>query len=288
MDISDNCLKRLKHENNKSDKHEGGVGKTTLSVNICDCLSRRHGQRVLLIDIDPQFNATQCLMTPEEYISHIKTLGDTIINIFERVARQVVNTVDGISEKQAKKLNEIRPINIKQNFDLLPGNLELYRIEMSPGEGRENRLHKFLQELEKEKLYDIVIVDTPPTPSIWMTSALLASDYYLIPVKTDPISFTGIDLLQGIIDDKKENLDLKIECIGVVLTMVEAGTLVYNQAIEFLSDSKWAKYKYVKGMPKRTAIARNQMSKIFILDLDDYDAKSALSGITDELIQRLS
>lgn len=267
---------------------KGGVGKTTLSVNICDCLSRRHGQRILLIDIDPQFNATQCLMTPEEYITHVKTPGDTIINIFERVVRQMVNTVDGISERQAKRLNEIRPIKIKANFDLLPGNLELYRIEMSPGEGRENRLHKFLQELEKENLYDIVIIDTPPTPSIWMTSALLASDYYLIPVKADPISFTGIDLLQGIIDDKKENLDLKIECIGVVLTMVEAGTLVYNQAIEFLSSSKWAKYKYVKEMPKRTAIARNQMSKIFILDLDDYDGKTAISGITDELIQRLS
>lgn len=266
---------------------KGGVGKTTLSVNLCDCLARRHGHRILLVDIDPQFNATQCLMSPEEYIQHRQGGLDTIINIFDRTTRPIVSTVDGMGEQQAKKLNEIRPIQVKANFDLLPGNLELYRIEMSPGEGRENRLNKYLQELEKEDMYDTVIIDTPPTPSIWMTSALLASNYYLIPVKPDPISFTGIDLLQGIIEDKKENFDLKIECIGVVLTMVEDSTLVYQQAVEFLSGSKWAKYKYVKELPKRTAIARNQMSKSFILDLDDYNGKSSITGIVDELLLRI-
>lgn len=266
---------------------KGGVGKTTLSVNLCDCLARRHGHRVLLVDIDPQFNATQCLMSPEEYIQHRKDKLDTIINIFDRTTRPIVSTVDGMGEQQAKKLNDIKPIQVKANFDLLPGNLELYRIEMSSGEGRENRLNKYLQELEKEDLYDTVIIDTPPTPSIWMTSALLASNYYLIPVKPDPISFTGIDLLQGIIEDKKENFDLKIECIGVVLTMVEDSTLVYQQAVEFLTSSKWARYKYVKELPKRTAIARNQMSKSFILDLDDYNGKSSITGIVDELLQRI-
>lgn len=267
---------------------KGGVGKTTLTVNICDCLVRRHNLKVLLVDIDPQFNATQCLLSPEEYIDHLKQGKDTILNIFDRASRPVVNSVEGIAEKQPKKLNEIEPIEVSNNFFLLPGNLELFRIEMSPGEGRENRLNKYLQELQKTAQFDIVLIDTPPTPSIWMTSALLASNYYLIPVKADPISFTGIDLLQGIVNDKKENFDLKIECCGVVLTMVEEGTLVYQQAVEFLSKSNWAKYKYVKELPKRTAIARNQMSKVFILDLDDYNGKSALSGIVDELLQRIN
>jgi chromosome partitioning protein len=267
---------------------KGGVGKTTLSVNICDCLAKRHGQKVLLIDIDPQFNATQCLMSPEEYINHRKDNHDTILNIFDRANRQVVSIVDGISDKSPKKLNEIRPIKVANNFDLMPGNLELYRIEMSAGDGRENRLHKYLQELQKENIYDIIIIDTPPTPSIWMTSALLASNYYLIPVKADPISFTGIDLLQGIIDDKKENFDLNIECCGVVLTMVEAQTKVYQQAIDFLSKSRWAKYKYDREIPKRTAIANYQLSKSFILDIGDPESKSALSGIVDELLSRIS
>ncbi|WP_347159412.1 ParA family protein [Pontibacter chitinilyticus] len=267
---------------------KGGVGKTTLSVNLCDCLARRHSHRVLLIDIDPQFNATQCLMNPEEYIEHRKNDIDTITNIFDRSSRQVVNTVNGIEEKQAKKLEEIMPTQIHENFDLLPGSLELYRIEMSSGEGREHRLNRYLEILKESDQYDTIIIDTPPTPSIWMTSALLASDYYLIPVKPDPISFTGIDLLQSIIDDKKENYALKIQCAGVVLTMVEDTTLVYRQAVETLSNSKWAKYKFEKELPKRTAIARTQMSKNFILDLDDSTAKTSIAGIVDELIRRIN
>jgi chromosome partitioning protein len=267
---------------------KGGVGKTTLSVNICDCLVRRHGQKVLLVDIDPQFNATQCLMTPKDYIAHRQKNRDTIVNIFDRSSRPMVSTVDGIEPSQPKALIDIETLEIKDNFHLLPGNLELYRIEMSPGEGRENRLHKYLQELEKEEQFDLVIIDTPPTPSIWMTSALLASDYYLIPVKADPISFTGIDLLQSIIDDKKENFDLTLECAGIVLTMVEIGTIVYSDAVNFLSKSKWAKYKFTKEMPKRTAIARQQLSGGFILDIGDYESKVAISGIVEELIKRIS
>lgn len=157
---------------------------------------------------------------------------------------------------------------------------------MTPGEGRENRLNKFLIAIKEKYNFDYVIIDTPPTPSIWMTSALLASEYYLIPVKPDPISFTGIDLLQSIIDDRKENLDLKIKCCGVVLTMVEDQTRVYKDAIKFLSTSKWSKYKYAKELPKRTAIARTQLDKTFILDLNDAQASSAITGITDELVRR--
>jgi chromosome partitioning protein len=119
-----------------------------------------------------------------------------------------------------------------------------------------------------------------------MTSALLASDYYLIPVKPDPISFTGIDLLQSIIDDKKENFDLQIKCCGVVLTMVEPNTKVYSQAIDFLSKSRWASFKFAKEIPKRTAIANHQLSKTFILDIGDTEAKSSISGIVDELLDR--
>lgn len=266
---------------------KGGVGKTTISVNIADCLSRREGAKVLLIDIDPQFNSTQCLLSPEEYVKHLKEGKDTIVNVYDRSIRPTVGAIEGVSVKDPKKLKDIKPVKVKENFFLLPGNLELYRIEMTPGEGRENRLNKYLQEINKEYSFDYVIIDTPPTPSIWMTSALLASAYYLIPVKPDPISFTGIDLLQSIIEDKKENLDLGIKCCGIVLTMVEKDTKVYKNAINYLDGSRWKKYKFTTELPKRTSIARDQLNKIYILDLEDAHAKSSIVGITSELISKV-
>lgn len=266
---------------------KGGVGKTTLAVNIAHCLATRHQLKVLLIDIDPQFNATQCLMSPGEYIDHLGNERDTILNIFDSNTRPIVKVVDGIDEKYPKILESIEVIQVIDNFKLLPGNLELYRMEMSSGEGRENRLKKYLVFAAKENLYDFVIIDTPPTPSIWMTSALLASDFYLIPVKPDPISFTGIDLLQSIIESKKDNYDLRIKCAGVVLNMVDRRTIVYKDAVANLKSGKWAKYKYSKEIPQRTEIARTQTSKTFILDLSDSDSKIALTGIVDELISKV-
>ncbi len=266
---------------------KGGVGKTTLSVNVADCLATRHSSKVLLIDIDPQFNSTQCLMSTDEYVDHLKNKKDTIINVYDRNVRPLISSVHGTEEKEPKKLDDINPIKIKNNFYLLPGNLELYRIEMTPGEGRENKLNKYIKTINEKYEFDYIIIDTPPTPSIWMTSALLASDYYLIPVKPDPISFTGLDLLQSIINERKENLDLKIECCGIVLTMVEPATKVYSDAVSFLNSGRWKKFKFAKELPKRTKIARTQMSKTFILDLDDSDAKLSLSGITSELIKRV-
>ncbi|MEN5380711.1 ParA family protein [Sphingobacterium kitahiroshimense] len=267
---------------------KGGVGKTTLSVNLCDCLARRNKAKVLLIDIDPQFNSTQCLMSTDEYINHLKNKRDTIINVYDRNVRPIISTVDGINDTEPKKIDEIEPILIKENFYLLPGNLELYRIEMSPGEGRENKLNKYIKSINEKYDFDYVIIDTPPTPSIWMTSALLASDYYLIPVKPDPISFTGLDLLQSIINERKENLDLKIECCGVVLTIVEPNTLVYSEAVNFLEGGRWKKYKFAKELHKRTKIARTQMSKTFILDLDDPQSKLNLVGIMNEMLKRIN
>lgn len=266
---------------------KGGVGKTTLSTNICHCLSKRNNKKVLLIDIDPQFNATQCLFTGEEYIQHLKDNKDTIVSVFEE-KRNIARTVEGLSKKQSKELKEISPVQVKNNFYILPGHLELYRIEMAAGSGKENRLKRYIQEIATRIKIDFVIIDTPPTPSIWMTSALIASDYYLIPVKPDPISYTGIDLLKTIIDDKKEDFDLKIKCIGLVFTMVEReDSIVYKSALSKIESEEWKRYKYRKYLPKRTDVAKYQLNKSFILDRDDRSLNTALVGIVDELIERI-
>lgn len=266
---------------------KGGVAKTTLSVNIADCLSRRYSKRVLLIDVDPQYNATQCLMKPEEYYIHKTSNKETIIDIFERESHIEISVVEGNEEKDPSAMSEIKPISVKEKFDLIPGALDLYRIEMSAGEGKEFGIKQYLTTVEDK--YDYVIIDTPPTPSVWMTSALLASNFYLIPTKADPISITGIDLLYTIIETKMRRYGLtNLKCCGVVLAVVERGTVNYQNAQGNLNkNDRWKNKLYTYSLCKRVAMARQQLNQKFILDMDDTQIKSDLNNIVKEMLTRI-
>lgn len=267
---------------------KGGVGKTTLSTNVAHCLATRENSKVLVVDIDPQFNATQCFFSGDKYIEYLKNKGKTILDLFqENVAN--ISTVDGVTETKSFNYSYIKPVQILENLYMLPGNLNLYQIEISAGSGKENRLKKYLDEINKIYHFDYVIIDTPPTPSIWMVSALLASDYYIIPVKPDPLSYTGIELLQNIISRKKRDLDLNIKCMGIVLTIVEEGTIVFNKCIETIGKNNQLKdLLYKKYLKKRTDIAKFQLNQQFILDQSKDDVKLSLTGIVQEMIKRIN
>ncbi len=267
---------------------KGGVGKTTLAVNMADFLVKRYSKKVLLIDVDPQFNATQCLLQGADYVSHIENGGTTIIDIFNYKKSVSVSVVKGISEKEVLPYENIHPYSTSRGFDLVPSQLDLFRFEMAPGQGTENRLKNYLNHIRETKEYDICIIDCPPTPSVWMTSALIASDYYLIPSKPDPISMTGLDLLEGIIKERKENYGCACKCGGLVLTIVETTTHVYKEAISYFSKSpKWGPYLYKSVMLKRTAVVKNQLSGTFILDVGDSDLSRQFSGIAQEFLMRV-
>ena len=267
---------------------KGGVGKTTLSTNVAHCLATRENCKVLVGDIDPQFNATQCFFSGDKYIEYLKNKGKTILDLFqENVAN--ISTVDGVTGIKSFNYSDIKPVKILENLFMLPGNLNLYQIEISAGSGKENRLKKYLDEINKIYHFDFVIIDTPPTPSIWMVSALLASDYYIIPVKPDPLSYTGIELLQNIISRKKGDLDLSIKCMGIVLTIVEEGTIVFNKCMETIGKKKQLKdLLYKKYLKKRTDIAKFQLNQQFILDQSKDDIKLSLTGIVQEMLKRIN
>ncbi|WAX97308.1 ParA family protein [Aminobacter sp. NyZ550] len=264
---------------------KGGVAKTTLATNLADALVKREDCKVLLVDLDPQFNATQCLLSGEEYVQRRQEGGHTIVTIFDDSPAPVsaVN-LDAITPKL--DLGQIKPWKVKDGFDLIPGDLELYRLEMAAGQGREQRLRRYLEAIKADEVYDFVIIDTPPTPSHWMMAALLASSGYLVPVKPEPLSRTGIDLLRGVVERCSNNHGHPIECLGVVLTIVETNTVVYREAIEFLDkNGVWKGKRFKNVLPKRTKLAAKQGSQKLILDLDDTTLKSHLAGIAREFLE---
>lgn len=267
---------------------KGGVGKTTLAVNIADFLVKRHSKKVLLIDVDPQFNATQCLLKGDDYVAYIERGGTSIIDIFNYQKSASVSVVSGAVEKQPVPFSTILPCKTERGFDLIPGRLDLFRFEMASGQGTENRLKNYLNHIRKVGEYDICIIDCPPTPSVWMTSALIASDYYLIPSKPDPISMTGLDLLEGIIKERKENYGCSCKCAGLILTLAETNTKVLKEAVTyFSSDAKWKPYLYKSMFLKRTNVARGQLDGTFIFDIGDSDLSRNFSGIVQEFLKRV-
>ena len=99
---------------------------------------------------------------------------------------------------------------------------------------------------------------------------------------------TGLDLLEGIIKERKDNYGCRCKCIGLVLTMVETNTTIFNETVKYFSNSeKWKKYLYKSYLLKRTAVAREQLNGKFISDIEESELNLRFSGIVQELLRRL-
>ena len=267
---------------------KGGVGKTTTALNVADYLARVEEKKVVVLDVDPQFNATQCLFTPEEYVDLLKKGDDTVLNVFDAQISSLASVVAGAAMPEPKELSKIKLIK-KGLIWTLPGNIDLYRLEMIAGEGREFSLKRFIDEAIVPQGFDYVIIDTPPTPSIWMTSALIASNYYVIPVRPDPLSMIGIDLLRSIIERRRQTYGLKISSLGVVFTMVERpDSVIFSNAKANLAGNAYWKDKVFKAYtPKRADLARAQLDQPFMMLMDDFDLRLNLRKLVTEMLEKI-
>ena len=215
---------------------KGGVGKTTLAVNIAYGLALLHKKNVLIVDADPQFNATQYLLEIDEYLAHVEDpKKGTLKDIFVPKTPGPVHTVTGTARTVNKSKMPLaacscRVFNGNQGgrLDLIPSTLNLMEIETSK-RGTESKLRAYLK--EKATGYDYVIIDCPPTISIFTQAVLLASDKYLVPIKPDPLSVVGLPLLERWLQEYTEDHGLEIEAVGLVFTMVRGPTPMAMMAV---------------------------------------------------------
>lgn len=206
---------------------KGGVGKTTSSVNLSACLAYL-GKKVLLIDIDPQGNATSGVGVNK---------GDVDQCIYEVLIEDVdVKTI-------------IRETKV-ENLHVVPATISLAgaEIELVSTISREARLKNALSEVKND--YDYVIIDCPPSLGLLTLNSLTASDSIIIPVQCEYYALEGLSQLLSTIRlvQKHLNHDLMIE--GVLLTMLDART---NLGIQVIEEVK----KYFQEKVYRTIIPRN-------------------------------
>jgi chromosome partitioning protein len=194
---------------------KGGVGKTTLCIGIGEYLANYEGKKILLIDLDPQFNTTQSIMDlvnqAEEYMNDYRHR-ITIRKIFEDTKT--------ISERP--KIPSVSEVILKfesePNIDLICGTIDIIKDDTS-NKSLYKRLNKFINEHKLKELYDYIFIDCPPTISFYTDAALFASDYYIVPAKIDRYSILGIRLLNTVISNLMYDEELEITPLGIVYTM---------------------------------------------------------------------
>lgn len=206
---------------------KGGVGKTTTSVNLGACLAYI-GKKVLLVDIDPQGNATS-------------GIGIEKADVNQCIYDVLVDDVEAIKV--------IKPTAV-ENLFAIPATIQLAgaEIELVPTISREVRLKRALEEVKDQ--FDYIIIDCPPSLGLLTLNALTAADSVLIPVQCEYYALEGLSQLLNTVRlvQKHLNHDLTIE--GVLLTMLDARTNLGLQVIEEIK-------KYFQDKVYKTIIPRN-------------------------------
>ena len=188
---------------------KGGVGKTTTSVNLSACLGEL-GQRVLLIDIDPQGNATSGLGIDKGKIE--KSIYDVL--------------VDDIPIKDTVIGTEV------DNLKVLPATIQLAgaEIELVASMSRETKLKKAIDKIKNE--YDFVIIDCPPSLGLLTINSLTAANSILVPIQCEFYALEGLSQLLKTITLIQDNLNQDLVLEGVVLTMFDSRTNLSGQVVQ--------------------------------------------------------
>ena len=248
---------------------KGGVGKTTTAINLAVGLASAD-QRILLVDLDPQGNATSGLSTPD-VLSTVRASQKTIYEVISGS----VDLKDAI-------------VKVREHVFVVPSGPDLVgaEVELATVEGREQRLKQILAPVRDD--YAFILIDSPPSLGLLTLNALVAADSVLVPMQCEYYALEGLSALLGTITKVRQALNAKLRIEGVVLTMFDArNRLSHEIAREVAKHLPTDVFQAV--IPRNVRLSESPSHGLSIFE---YDPKSsgaeAYRGLAVELLARIA
>ena len=244
---------------------KGGVGKTTTAINLAACLAEK-GNKILVIDIDPQGNTTSGLGINK------KKLKETVYDMM-------------LGECT---LEECKAKSCMKNLDVLPSDVDLAgaEIELIGVDNREFILKKLIDPVRD--LYDFIIIDCPPSLNMLTVNAMTTANTVLVPIQCEYYALEGLSQLIHTIDLVQKRLNPDLEMEGVVFTMYDARTNLSMQVVENVKNNL-KQYIFKTLIPRNIRLAE---APSYGMPICKYDSKSAgaeaYMNLAEELIKKNS
>lgn len=255
---------------------KGGVGKTTLAVNFA-AYCGRGGLKTLLIDLDPQTNATLSCVSYEDWQAHAKENG-TVANL---LGVRGHTSGDGAN----KDARDVVIEEVFENVDLIPSHLDLFTVDLDLGaaSAREKILKRALSGVVED--YDVVVCDCPPNLTIPTQNAIAMSSHYVIPVSPDFLSSIGVGLLKNRIAVLADALEVEIEPVGIVISRVGRTSYYRERTIQTLREE----FDDVldTSLVERSKVSEGTETQTNVFGCGDASAVSEFTAVSVEILEKL-
>jgi chromosome partitioning protein len=258
---------------------KGGVGKTALAVNFAAYCGAQ-GKKVLLVDLDPQTNATfSCIRLPE-WEAHARDNG----TVADLLGVRQHTTADGTQRAVASVVRR----DVFQRVDLIPSHLDLFTVDLDLGgtTARETKLRRALGTAIND--YEVVVCDCPPNLTIPTQNALAISttSHYAVPISPDYLSLVGVGLLLNRVARLSEELELTLTLAGIVLSRV-GRPAEHREATKASIRERFGNQVLDAEIKERAVVADSAAKKSPIYQMGNKRAAAEFRAVSQELLRRM-